>query len=78
MPYCCDSCPRDLDIPHLLSLYNLMRAEGKRAAAEAAAAAGTTLENGPAACIRCGRCTKYCPQSIAIPETLGKLARALR
>lgn len=76
--YCCDSCPRDLDIPHLLNLYNLMRAEGKRAAAAAAATAGIPPESGPAACISCGRCTKHCPQSIAIPEALGKLARALR
>ena len=73
--YCCDDCPKGLDIPKLLSLYNEL----------SYGAAGTmqftlgamTQEELPSACIACGKCKTMCPQSIDIPEVLAKFAEKL-
>ena len=73
--YCCDSCPKGLDIPRLLSDYSELRfspsinvtmrleglAEGKQ----------------PSACISCGKCVKMCPQGIDIPLMLKELSDTL-
>ena len=66
--YCCEDCPKKLDIPKLLSLYNELRFSPS-------VNIGMTidsLEEGsrPAACVGCGRCAKICPQKIAIPEAM--------
>lgn len=71
--YCCDGCPKGLDIPMLIATYNEIRfspainvamrlealPEGKR----------------PSACIGCGKCAKICPQNINIPDAMRDLAR---
>ena len=63
--YCCDGCPKKLDIPTLISIYNdfcfsdtiniamLMELMDEK--------------DHPSACIGCGKCTKICPQNIDIP-----------
>lgn len=66
--YCCATCPRGLDIPTLLSLYNDMRFSLNFNV-------GMTIESlepekTPSACIRCGKCAKICPQKIDIPEAM--------
>ncbi len=69
--YCTDGCPRKLDIPMLISLYNDAKFGG-----------GTTVpmmldslaeDKLPSACIGCGKCSRICPQKIDIPETMKKL-----
>ena len=66
--YCCEDCPKKLDIPKLLSLYNELRFSPSFNIGMTI----DSLEEGsrPAACVGCGRCAKICPQKIAIPEAM--------
>ncbi len=69
--YCCDGCPKGLDIPFLLNLYNeLITAPSMNAAMKIEA---LEKEKQPSACINCGACTHVCPQNINIPRELSKL-----
>jgi predicted aldo/keto reductase-like oxidoreductase len=71
----CDGCPKGLEIPELLSMYNTyaidpgpMRLSGVRSLPE---------EQQPKSCIACGSCAKKCPQSIDIPGVLSKFAEII-
>lgn len=66
--YCCEDCPKKLDIPKLLSLYNELQFSPSFNIGMTI----DSLEEGsrPAACVGCGRCAKICPQKIAIPEAM--------
>lgn len=73
--YCCDGCPRGLNIPMLLATYNEIRFSpainvGMRMEA-------LPQEKQPAACIACGKCAKACPQGIDIPKVMRDFAQAL-
>ena len=73
--YCCADCPKKLDIPKLLSLYNEMRFSPSMNV-------GMTIdaleEDGrPAACIGCGRCAKICPQKINVPDAMKEFSDLL-
>lgn len=73
--YCCGDCPKGLDIPKLLSLYNEMRFSPSFNV-------GMTIDSmeydsRPAACIGCGRCAKVCPQKIDIPEAMKEFSGML-
>ena len=73
--YCCDSCPMGLDIPDLINKYNQVRFGGGfnvRMKTDA-----LPVDKLPSACINCGACVAVCPQKIAIPEELAKLAEEL-
>ncbi len=66
--YCCDGCPKGLDIPLLISAYNDMRFEPSFNVTMAIDA----LPEGkrPADCIGCGACAAICPQRIDIPAAM--------
>ena len=73
--YCCDGCPKGLNIPSLLATYNELRF---------APAVNTAMriealpeEKRPSACIGCGKCAKICPQNIDIPKAMKELDEAL-
>lgn len=66
--YCCSDCPKQLDIPTLLSLYNDMKFAPTFSVSMIVES--IDLDKQPSACIGCGRCTKICPQKINIPEDL--------
>lgn len=73
--YCCDGCPRGLDIPMLLATYNELRFSqnlniGMRMEA-------LPEDKRPSACIACGKCAKICPQKIEIPEALREFTEKL-
>lgn len=73
--YCCEDCPRKLDIPKLLSLYNEMRFSPSMNV-------GMTIDaldenNRPQACVGCGRCAKLCPQKIDIPAAMKEFSAML-
>lgn len=73
--YCCEDCPRGLDIPRLLSLYNEMRFSPSFNV-------GMTIDSldenrRPQACIGCGKCAGICPQKIDIPEAMKEFSAML-
>ena len=73
--YCCDGCPKGLDIPALLADYNEARFQptiniGMRIES-------LTEEKRPSACIGCGKCTQICPQKIDIPKAMKDFADTL-
>jgi predicted aldo/keto reductase-like oxidoreductase len=73
--YCTEDCPKQLDIPRLISMYN----EACFGAARILRTANETLgEDGrPSACIACGVCAKLCPQGIDIPGVLARFSEAI-
>ena len=69
--YCCDVCPREIDIPLMMKLADEARVS-------ASFGLGMTLDaieegHRPADCITCGACEQLCPQGIAIPDVLAEL-----
>ena len=73
--YCCDGCPKGLDIPALLADYNEARFQptiniGMRIES-------LPEEKRPSACIGCGKCTAVCPQKIDIPKAMNDFADTL-
>lgn len=73
--YCCGDCPKKLDIPKLLSLYNEMRFSPNMNV-------GMTIDSleessRPMACISCGRCAEICPQKINIPKAMKEFSGML-
>lgn len=74
--YCVSHCPKGLDIPMLLELYNEHHFTGGGFIAPMALSA-IPEENRPAACIGCRSCEAVCPQQIKISEALADFARKL-
>ena len=73
--YCCDGCPKGLDIPMLLSTYNELRF---------APVVNTVMriefmeeDKKPSACIGCGKCSRICPQNIDIPAAMKDLTNKI-
>ena len=71
--YCAPRCPKGLDIPRILSLYN------EHAFTEGGLLAPIGLsalppEKRPSACIACGACREVCPQGIDIPAAMKDFA----
>ncbi len=72
--YCVPHCPKDLDIPRILSLYNEHVFTG------GGFLAGMVLssfkkERLPSKCIACNHCIEVCPQSINIPAAMKDFAK---
>ena len=72
----CDGCPMGLNIPALLSIYNMAKVEMSFAVMMAMErlAEGQHPEN----CIACGACMQKCPQNIRIPEVMQDFAATLK
>lgn len=75
--YCVTKCPRKLDIPFLLKLYNEAMVAGSGDFIAPMALASLDKDKQPEACIGCHSCEKVCPQTIHIPEELKKFVRKL-
>ena len=69
--YCCDGCPKHIDIPRWMALYNTLHLKEDNKKAEEA----LLQENGPQACIQCRQCTRHCPQHIDVPLVLSKIVK---
>ena len=72
--YCVSKCPKKLDIPFLLKLYNEAVVSGSGAFIAPMALASVDADKQPECCINCHSCEKVCPQTIHIPEELKKFA----
>lgn len=72
--YCCPGCPKGLDIPELISIYNdysLYPSVNINIQLESIPA-----DKLPSACIGCGKCARMCPQKLDIPELMKKMDAA--
>ena len=67
--YCTSHCPKGLNIPDLIKLYNEHRFTGGGFIAPMLL--GTLpKEKWPSACVACGSCEKVCPQNIKVSEMM--------
>ena len=73
--YCCEGCPKGLDIPSLLSTYNELRTVPRINAAMFVE--GLEEDKKPSACISCGKCARICPQNIDIPAAMKDLTERI-
>ena len=73
--YCCDECPKKLDIPKLIAYYNEMRFAASFNIGMAMDAIDKEYQ--PSACVKCGKCKQICPQHIDIPMAMEEFATAL-
>lgn len=74
--YCVSHCPKGLDIPRLLDLYNEHVFTGGGFIAPMALMA-IPPEKHPSACIGCRSCEKVCPQQIRISEAMSDFTEKL-
>ena len=74
--YCVDHCPRGLDIPKLLSLYNEHTFTGGGFIAPMAVGA-LPEDKRPSACIGCRSCERVCPQQLKISEAMADFTKKL-
>ena len=71
--YCTTHCPKGLDIPHLLALYNEHRFTGGGFIAPMALSV-IAPDKQPGACIGCRSCEAVCPQQLKISEAMADFA----
>ncbi len=74
--YCVSHCPRGLDIPGLIALYNEHAFTGGGFIAPMALAAMPD-DRKPQACLHCRSCEQVCPQQIKISEVMTDFAAKL-
>ena len=74
--YCTAHCPKGLNIPELLSLYNEHSFTGGGFIAPMAISA-LPDDKKPSACIGCKSCEAVCPQQLKISEAMKAFSRAL-
>ena len=75
--YCTSHCPKGLNIPYLLSLYNEHKFTGGGFIAPMAIEA-LPEDKRPSACIGCKSCERVCPQQIEISKALKEFAEMLK
>ena len=75
--YCVSHCPRELDIPMLLELYNEHSFTGGGFIAPMALMA-VPREKHPSACVGCKSCEQVCPQQLRIAEAMADFAEKLK
>ncbi len=75
--YCTSHCPKGLDIPKLLALYNEHNFTGGGFIAPMALMA-IAQDKQPAACIGCRSCEKVCPQQIKVSEAMADFASKIQ
>ena len=71
--YCTEKCPKKLDIPTLLALYN-RRVAGEDIRSELSA---LPAEKRPQSCLACHSCETACPQGIKIASVMDRFTRLL-
>ena len=75
--YCVSHCPKKLDIPFLLKLYNEAMVSGAGVFIAPMGLASVDEDKQPDCCVACHSCEKVCPQNIHIPEELKKFAEKM-
>ncbi len=75
--YCTAHCPKEINIPFMISLYNEHTYSGGGFIAPMALSS-IAAENRPSACIGCQSCEAVCPQQIKISEIMADFADILK
>ncbi|MCH5255018.1 MAG: aldo/keto reductase [Lachnospiraceae bacterium] len=75
--YCVSHCPKGLDIPNLIDLYNEHSFTGGGFLAPMALMA-VPKEKHPSACVGCRSCEKVCPQQIKISEAMSDFTASMQ
>ncbi len=71
--YCMEVCPRGINIPAAFALYNQYKISKSKMSFTMYYDTLSEAEQ-PDACIKCGLCSKNCPQNLDIPALLTKIA----
>lgn len=74
--YCTSHCPKGIDIPRMIELYNEHVFTGGGFIAPMALMA-VPSDKLPSACIGCGKCREVCPQQIDVPGIMKDFASKL-
>lgn len=74
--YCCEGCPKHINIPEYLKIYNSGKIDGQWTVAEKLAKVES--KGKPDDCIACGACTRHCPQGIEIPTLMKELVQMVQ
>lgn len=74
--YCTKYCPQQINIPHIIELYNEDTFTGGGFRAPMAMMA-IDKEHQPSACIGCRSCEAVCPQSLKIADMMSRFADSL-
>ena len=74
--YCVAGCPKGLDIPKLISIYNELKFMPTVNASMRIEA--MDMDKQPSACISCGKCSRVCPQGIDIPKIMKELPELMK
>ena len=75
--YCVNHCPKGLDIPGLLALYNEHAFTGGGFIAPMALSA-VPEDKHPSACIGCRSCERVCPQQLKIADAMADFTKLLQ
>ncbi len=70
--YCIDHCPKKLDIPQAIEIYNQKKA-GEPESVWKEALAQMPQDKGPERCVGCKSCEQVCPQQIQIASIMKQL-----
>jgi len=74
--YCVAGCPKGLDIPMLISIYNELKFMPTVNASMRIEA--LPEEKRPQSCIGCGKCSNVCPQGIDIPKIMKEIPELMK
>ena len=74
--YCLKDCPKELNIPFMISIYNELKIQ--KSVATRIRIDALPEEKQSTACISCGLCAQNCPQKIDVPKELENLSNILK
>ena len=74
--YCVAGCPKGIDIPMVISIYNELKFMPTVNASMRIEA--MEEEKQPSACIACGKCSRVCPQGIDIPKIMKEISELMK
>lgn len=75
--YCTTHCPKELDIPYLIELYNEHKFTGTGAFIAPMALMAIDQDKQPQECLHCHSCEQVCPQQIKISDVMEDFASIL-
>lgn len=74
--YCTQGCPKQLDIPNFINIYNELKIT--KATNAIMALDALPEDKLPSACLKCGACSNICPQKIDVPNVLEDLVNIIK